>query len=131
MIRGPCGQLVHRGPWSWERQRRTLGCRSSIKSAQRLAGAHREVSGRERAMTASSPATKVVIIGLELLGLACPSLGLGSGYVHQLCLCHTIMVMVFDTISVENRIWGDGNGTCRCDAYGSRLLSGAMLEAYG
>jgi hypothetical protein len=36
----------------------------------------------------------VVIIGLELLGLACPGLGLGSGYVHLLCLCHPINVMV-------------------------------------
>jgi hypothetical protein len=34
----------------------------------------------------------VVIIGLELLTLACPSLG--SGYVHQLCLCHLIIIMV-------------------------------------
>jgi hypothetical protein len=29
-----------------------------------------------------------------LLSLACPGLGLGSGYVHQLCLCHPIIVMV-------------------------------------
>jgi hypothetical protein len=36
-----------------------------------------------------------------------------------------------DPISVENRIWGDGIGTRRCDAGGSRLLSGAMLEACG
>jgi hypothetical protein len=36
-----------------------------------------------------------------------------------------------DPTSVENRIWGDGIGTCRCDANGSRLLSGAMLESYG
>jgi hypothetical protein len=41
------------------------------------------------------------------------------------------MVMVFDPISVENRISGDRNGTYRCDANGSRLLSGAMLEACG
>jgi hypothetical protein len=34
----------------------------------------------------------VVVIGLELLSLACP--GLGSGYVHQLCLCHSIIIMV-------------------------------------
>jgi hypothetical protein len=31
--------------------------------------------------------------------------------------------------SVENRIWGYGIGTCRCDAEGLRLLSGVMLEA--
>jgi hypothetical protein len=37
----------------------------------------------------------------------------------------------FDPISVENRIWGDGIGTCRCDAGGSRLLSSVMLEACG
>jgi hypothetical protein len=37
----------------------------------------------------------------------------------------------FDPISVENRIWGDGIGTCRCDADGSRLLFGVMLETYG
>jgi hypothetical protein len=36
-----------------------------------------------------------------------------------------------DPTSVENRIWGDGIGTCRCDADGSRLLSGAMLESCG
>jgi hypothetical protein len=34
----------------------------------------------------------VVVIGLELLSLAYP--GLGSGYVHQLCLCHPIIIMV-------------------------------------
>jgi hypothetical protein len=36
-----------------------------------------------------------------------------------------------DPTSVKNRIWGDGIGTSRCDAGSSRLLSGAMLEAYG
>jgi hypothetical protein len=36
-----------------------------------------------------------------------------------------------DPTSVENRIWGDGIGTSWCDADGSRLLSGAMLGAYG
>jgi hypothetical protein len=36
-----------------------------------------------------------------------------------------------DPTSVENRTWGDGIGTSRCDAGGSRLLSGAMLEACG
>jgi hypothetical protein len=36
-----------------------------------------------------------------------------------------------DPTSVENRIWVDGIGTSRCDAGGSRLLSGAMLEACG
>jgi hypothetical protein len=37
----------------------------------------------------------------------------------------------FGPTSVENRIWGDGNGTCRCDDGGSRLLSSVMLEACG
>jgi hypothetical protein len=36
-----------------------------------------------------------------------------------------------DPTSVENMIWGDMIGTCRCEAGGSRQLSGAMLEAYG
>jgi hypothetical protein len=36
----------------------------------------------------------VVVIDLELLSLACSGLGLGSCYVHQLCLCHPVMVMV-------------------------------------
>jgi hypothetical protein len=33
-----------------------------------------------------------------------------------------------DPTSVENRIWGDGIETSRCDDGGSRLLSGAMVE---
>jgi hypothetical protein len=36
-----------------------------------------------------------------------------------------------DPTSVENRIWGDEIGTCQCDADGSRLLSGVVLEACG
>jgi hypothetical protein len=36
----------------------------------------------------------VVVIGLELLSLACLGLVLGSGYVHQLCLCHPVIIMV-------------------------------------
>jgi hypothetical protein len=31
---------------------------------------------------------------------------------HILYLCHPIIVMVIDLISVENSIWGDGKGTC-------------------
>jgi hypothetical protein len=64
----------------------------------------------------------VVVVGLELLSLECPGLGLGSCYVHQLCLCHPIIMMVILILLVENRIWGDGIGTCRCDADGSRLF---------
>jgi hypothetical protein len=74
----------------------------------------------------------VVVIGLDLLSLACSGLGLGSEYVH-----HFIPVSPYhgygylDPTSVENRIWGDRIGTCRCDADGSRLLSDAMVEACG
>jgi hypothetical protein len=31
------------------------------------------------------------------------------------------LLWLFDPCNVENRIWGDGNGTCWCDADGSRL----------
>jgi hypothetical protein len=63
-----------------------------------------------------------VIIGLDLLSLACSSLGLGSCQVTSSCLCHPCRYYgYFDPISVENRIWGDGNGTCWCDADSSRL----------
>jgi hypothetical protein len=50
----------------------------------------------------------VVVIGLELLSLACPGLGLGSDRVH-----HFIPVSPYqgdgylDPTSVENRIWDD------------------------
>jgi hypothetical protein len=36
----------------------------------------------------------VVLTRIELLSLVCPGLGLVSGYVHQLCLCHPIIIMV-------------------------------------
>jgi hypothetical protein len=63
-----------------------------------------------------------VVIGLDLLSLACSGLGLDSCYVTSSCLCHPYRYYCyFDPISVENRIWGDGNGTCWCDADGSRL----------
>jgi hypothetical protein len=32
-----------------------------------------------------------------------------------------LLIWLFDPISIENRIWGDGNGTGWCDANGSRL----------
>jgi hypothetical protein len=44
-------------------------------------------------------------------------------------LCHYDGYL--DSTSVENRIWGDGIGTSQSDVDGSRLLSGAMLEACG
>jgi hypothetical protein len=61
----------------------------------------------------------VVVIGLELLSLACPGLDLGS--VIALLFVTLVTAMVIDPISMENRIWGDGNGTGWCDANGSRL----------
>jgi hypothetical protein len=64
----------------------------------------------------------VVVIGLELLSLACPGLDLGSCYVTSYYICHPCYCYGYvDPISVENRIWGDGNGICWCDADGSRL----------
>jgi hypothetical protein len=38
--------------------------------------------------------TWVVIIGLELLSLACPGLDLGSDIDTSFCLCHPVNVMV-------------------------------------
>jgi hypothetical protein len=64
----------------------------------------------------------VVIIGLEQLSHTCPGLDLDSCYVTSFYLCHPCQCYgYFDPISVENRILGDGNGTCQCDADGSRL----------
>jgi hypothetical protein len=62
----------------------------------------------------------VVVIGLELLSLACPGLDLGSVMLHY--LCHPCYYYGYvDPISVENRIWCDRNGICWCDANGSGL----------
>jgi hypothetical protein len=59
----------------------------------------------------------VVVIGLELLSLACPGLDLGSCYVTSYYLSHPRYCYDYvDPISVENTIWGDGNGICWCDA---------------
>jgi hypothetical protein len=53
----------------------------------------------------------VVVIGLELLSLACLSLGLGSYYVTSLCLCHPCHYYGYlNPTSMETRIWGDGIG---------------------
>jgi hypothetical protein len=62
----------------------------------------------------------VVVIGLELLSLACPGLDLCR--VITLLFCHPCCCHGYvDPISMLNRIWGDGNGICWCDANGSRL----------
>jgi hypothetical protein len=64
----------------------------------------------------------VVVVGSELLSLACPGLDLGSCYVTSYYLCHPCDCYgYFDPISVENRIWGDGNEICWCDADSSWL----------
>jgi hypothetical protein len=44
-------------------------------------------------------------------------------------LCHYDGYL--DPTSVENKIWGDRIGTSRCDAGGSWLLSGGIVEACG
>jgi uncharacterized protein YqhQ len=63
----------------------------------------------------------VVIIGLELLSLA-----------RHLCLCHPVIIMVILMLLVQRIGFGvTRSRTCRCDASGSRLLSGVMLEAGG
>jgi hypothetical protein len=65
----------------------------------------------------------VVVIGLELLSLTRPGLDLGSCYVTSYYLCHRCYCYGYvDPISVLNRIWGDENGICWCDANGSRLV---------
>jgi hypothetical protein len=62
----------------------------------------------------------VVVIGLELLSLACP--GLDLGYLMLRYICHPCHCYGYvDPISVENRIRGDKNGIYWCDANGSRL----------
>jgi hypothetical protein len=49
----------------------------------------------------------VVVIGLELLSLACPGLVLGSCYVTSYYLCHPCCCYGYvDPISVENRCDG-------------------------
>jgi hypothetical protein len=55
-----------------------------------------------------------------MLSLACPGLVLGS-VIALLLLSPLLLLWLFDPISMENRIWGDGNGICWCDANDSRL----------
>jgi hypothetical protein len=62
----------------------------------------------------------VVVTGLELLSLACPGLDLGR-VITLLLLSPLLLLWLFDPISMENRIWGDRNGTGWCDANGSRI----------
>jgi hypothetical protein len=37
---------------------------------------------------------------------------LGSDYAFIYAYVTLLLLWLFDPISVENRIWGDGNGTC-------------------
>jgi hypothetical protein len=60
----------------------------------------------------------VVIIGLELLSLACPCLGLDSGYVHQLCLCHPVIVIDILILLV----WRIGFGVTGLELVGVMLV---------
>jgi hypothetical protein len=71
----------------------------------------------------------VVIIGLELLSLACPGLYLGSVMLHY--ICHPCYYYGYvDPISVEDRIWVTGMEFV-CVMPMVQGLSGAMLEACG
>jgi hypothetical protein len=63
----------------------------------------------------------VVVIGLKLLSLACPGQGSGSCFIHQLCLCHPVMVMV----TLILLVWGIGFGVTGLE------LVGAMLTVQG
>jgi hypothetical protein len=56
----------------------------------------------------------VVVIGLELLSVACPGLGLGSGYVHQLCICHPVIMMAILILLV----WRIGFGVTELELAG-------------
>jgi hypothetical protein len=63
----------------------------------------------------------VVVIGLDLLSLACPVLGLGSCYVSSSCLCHPLSLLWFFIVLV----WRIGFGVT-----GMKLV-GAMPMVQG
>jgi hypothetical protein len=73
----------------------------------------------------------VVIIGLELLSLACPSLDLGSVMLHHITYVTVVTVMVM----LIRLVWRIGFGVTGIEFVGVMLtvqsLSGAMLEACG
>jgi hypothetical protein len=73
----------------------------------------------------------VVIIGLELLSLACPGLDLGSVMLHHITYVTLVTVMVLLILLV----WRIGFGVMGMDFVGVmptvQGLSGAMLEACG
>jgi hypothetical protein len=71
----------------------------------------------------------VVVIGLELLSLACPGLDLGSVMLHY--ICHPCYCYGYaDPISVENRIWVTGMEFIDVMPM-VQGLSSVMLEACG
>jgi hypothetical protein len=73
----------------------------------------------------------VVIIGLELLSLACPGLDLGSVMLHRITYITLVTVMVMLILLV----WRIGFGVMGMEFVGVmptvQGLSGAMLEACG
>jgi hypothetical protein len=75
----------------------------------------------------------VVVIGLELLSLACPGVGLGSDYGYIIYAYVTPVIVKVILILLVWRIgFGvTGLGTCWCGVDRSRLLSDAMLGACG
>jgi hypothetical protein len=73
----------------------------------------------------------VVVIGLELLSLACPGLDLGSVMLHHVTYVTLVTVMVMLILLV----WIIGFGVTEMEFVGVmpmvQGLSGAMLEACG
>jgi hypothetical protein len=73
----------------------------------------------------------VVVIGLELLSLACPGLDLGSVMLHHITYVTLVTVMVMLILLV----WRIGFGVTGMEFVGVmpmvQGLSGAMLEACG
>jgi hypothetical protein len=71
----------------------------------------------------------VVVIGLELLSLACPGLDLGSVMLHHITYITPVMVMLILLV------WRIGFGVTGMEFVGVmptvQGLSGAMLEACG
>jgi hypothetical protein len=59
-----------------------------------------------------------------LLCLACPGLGLGSGFVHQLCLCHPVILMVILILLV----WRIGFGVTGLELVGVMLAVQAVVQ---
>jgi hypothetical protein len=64
----------------------------------------------------------VVIIGLDLLSLACPGMGLDSCYVSSSCLCHPLVAIMVILILL---VWRIGFGVIGIE------LVGAMSTVQG